>query len=164
MFFSRLWVMLCYSFILKLNRQDLMCSLWSVIREVINPSFWKGLDWVYNVCDGCGLTTITWHVTAVLQELQTDLLFIELCLHKQFFSSSKMEQFCESVNFQLLTCQMKKICLRMKPWVIETEAVYRIVVITEYIAIFLKLFWMQVQNVHILPWVCNDLKKNHSMK
>lgn len=30
MFFSRLWVMLCYSFILKLNRKDLTCSLWSV--------------------------------------------------------------------------------------------------------------------------------------
>lgn len=30
MFLSRLWVMLCYSFILKLNRKDLVCSLWSV--------------------------------------------------------------------------------------------------------------------------------------
>lgn len=76
--------------------------------EGINPSFWNGLNCVYSIYDGCGLTTVTWRVVAVLQELQADLLFIESYLYKQVCSSSKMEQFCESVNFQLLQCQMKK--------------------------------------------------------
>lgn len=50
----------------------------------------------------------------------------------------------------------------MKPR-IETEAIYKIAVIIEYIAIFLKCLWIQVQKVQIL---CGMLliKQNHSMK
>lgn len=87
------------------NMQNMKCR-----SEVINPSFWNGVNQVGSTYDGCGLTTIAWCVIAVLQELQADLLFLKSYLCKQICSSSKMEQFCESVNFQLLQCQ-KKICL-----------------------------------------------------
>lgn len=57
--------------------------------------------------DGWDLT-ITWCVIAVLQELRAGLLLLESYLYKQVRSSSKMEQFGETVNFKVLLCQMKK--------------------------------------------------------
>lgn len=76
-------------FSVKFSGNDPLCR-----REGINPSFWNGLNWAYNIYSGCDLTTITWCVIAVLQDVQADLLFLKSYLYKQVCSSSEMKLFC----------------------------------------------------------------------
>lgn len=52
----------------------------------------------------------------------------------------------------------------MKPWVRETDAMYKIAVITEYIAVFLKRLRMLVQDIQILLWYfTNEAESFHEI-